>query len=375
MGEGDQPGLDVDEPELPDYSGACVCNVVPALIEPGHEPPAWLPGLVTEADRIVLLVLDGVGWHQLGIRRHLAPTLSAMSGGPIQSVLPTTTATALTSISTGTTPGEHGLIGYRVAIEGEVLNVLRWTTRNGDARQTHPGPKLQMVPAFAGHRPPVVTRAEFANGGFSAGHLDGVRFRGYRVPSTLVTEIAQCTSAGEPFVYAYYDGVDKVSHEYGLGPHYDAELAATDRLVADVLGAVPKGTAVVVTADHGQVHVGDDVTPVGSAVLAHVSFQSGEGRFRWLHARPGRADVLLETAADVHGARAWVRSRDQLVDDGWFGPRVTADALARLGDVALVAKGTAAFTEPTDTGPYSLVGRHGSATPAELDVPLLAALA
>ena len=37
--------------------------------------------------------------------------------------------------------------------------------------------------------------------------------------------------------------------------------------------------------------------------------------------------------------------------------------------------GTAAFTEPTDTGPYHLVGRHGSATAAELEVPLLAAQA
>ena len=239
---------------------------------------------------------------------------------------------------------------------------------------THPGSKLQSLPAFAGHRPPVVTRAEFRNGGFSGGHLDGVRFRGWRVPSTLLTEVADLTGAGEPFVYAYYDGVDKVSHEYGLGAHYDAELAAADRLVADLLAVVPSGTAVVVTADHGQVHV-DDVTPVDPGVLAHVSFQSGEGRFRWLHARPGRAPALLEEATAAHGDRAWVRSRDQLVDEGWFGPRVTPEALGRLGDVALVARGTAAFAEPTDTGPYELIGRHGSATPAELDVPLLAALA
>ena len=64
-----------------------------------------------------------------------------------------------------------------------------------------------------------------------------------------------------------------------------------------------------------------------------------------------------------------------MIDEGWFGPIVTDAARERYGDVALVAKGTAAFTEPTDTGPYHLVGRHGSATPAELDVPLLVATA
>lgn len=367
-------GVDTDEPLLPDYGGACVCNVVPALLEPAVDAPAWLPTPAAEAERVVLLVLDGVGWHQLLARRHLAPTLAAMAGGPIRTVLPTTTATALTSISTGSTPGEHGLVGYRISVEGEVLNVLRWTTRHGDAREALPPPKLQTVAAFAGHRPPAVTRAEFATSGFTAAHLDGARFRGWRVPSTLVTEVAALAGRREPFVYAYYDGVDKVSHEYGLGDHYDAELAAADRLVADLLDAVPPGTAVVVTADHGQVHTGADVQPIDAAVAAHVSYQSGEGRFRWLHARPGRAAALLDAAVGVHGDRAWVHTRDDLVEAGWFGPRVGADALGRFGDVALVAKGTVAFTEPTDTGPYHLVGRHGSATPAEVEVPLLAAV-
>lgn len=371
-----EEGVDVDEPSLPDYAGACVCNIVPALLEPSPRPPAWLPAPAAEAERVVLLVLDGLGWHQLATRRQLAPTLSAMAGGSITTVLPTTTATALTSIATGTTPGEHGMVGYRFGVDGDVLNVLRWTTiRTGDARQSLPPPKLQSLPAFIGHRPPVVTRAEFVHSGFSGAHLDGTRFRGWRMASTLVTEVAGLSRAGEPFVYAYYDGIDKVSHEYGLGEHFDAELGAADRLVADLLAALPAGTAVVVTADHGQVHTGDDVQSLAGEVLAHVSFQSGEGRFRWLHARPGRADALREAAVAAHGSQAWVRTRDQLVEEGWFGPRVSADALGRLGDVALVAKGTTAFLEPTDTGPYLLVGRHGSATPAELDVPLLAAQA
>ena len=113
--------------------------------------------------------------------------------------------------------------------------------------------------------------------------------------------------------------------------------------------------------------------PLDGEVLSHVSYQSGEGRFRWLHARPGRADVLYEAAAGAHGRDAWVRSREQVVDEGWFGPRVSNEAQSRLGDVAVVARGATAFLEPTDTGPYHLIGRHGSATPAEIDVPLLAA--
>ncbi len=367
--------LDEVEPAIPDYGAGCIANVVPTLLEPPDERPGWLPEPAWDADRVVLLLLDGLGWEQLRTRRHLAPTLSAMAGGPITSVLPTTTATALTSLSTGLPPGEHGVVGYRVSVHGEVLNVLRWTTAAGDARQTIPPQKVQPHLPFLGQRPPVITRAEFARTGFTLAHLDGVRLGGYRVPSTLVTDVGRLTRAAEPFVYGYYDGIDKVSHEYGIGEHYDAELAATDRIVGDVLAAVPAGTAVVVTSDHGQVETAANVVPVADDVIAHVAFQSGEGRFRWLHARPGHAALLHRAALAAHREHAWVRTREEVVDGGWLGPHVTADAMARLGDVALVAKGTIAFSEPNDTGPFELVGRHGSATKEELLVPLLAARA
>ena len=373
-GDGGVGGAIVDAAlTLPDYGGACVCNVVPALLEPGAETPAWLPVAAVEADRVVLVVLDGLGWNQLQARRHLAPALAAMEGGPITTVLPSTTSTALTSIVTGSAPGEHGIVGYRMVVDGETLNVLRWSTRRGDARQTIPPPKVQTLAPFASQRPPIVTRAEFAASGFTAAHLDGVRFRGWRMASTIVAEIAQLTGSGEPFVYAYYDGIDKVSHEYGLTAHYDRELAAADRLVGDIVSSVPAGTSIVVTADHGQIHTGLDVTPLADDVLAEVSHQSGEGRFRWLHARPGRARELLAAATAAHGHEAWAHERDELLEAGWFGPTITDDARGRYGDVALVAKGTVAFLEPTDTGPYDLVGRHGSATADEVLVPLLVA--
>jgi predicted AlkP superfamily pyrophosphatase or phosphodiesterase len=368
-------GDDETAPIVPDYGGACISNVVRLLLDRPDDTPAWMPAAGVEADRVVLLVLDGLGWEQMEARRHLTPTLSAMDGGPILSVLPTTTATALTSLSTGLPPGEHGVIGYRVHVHGEVLNVLRWTTAAGDARQSIPAQKMQPNLPFLGHRPPVITRAEFARTGFTQAHLDGVRFTGYRMASSLVTEIARLTRASEPFVYAYYDGVDTVSHEYGLGAHYDAEVAAADRLVGDVLEAAAPGTAVVVVSDHGQVEVGHRVVPLAPEVITHVSLQSGEGRFRWLHARPGRANALIEATIAAHSDQAWIRTRDEIVDEAWFGPHITADALSRLGDVAVVARDDVAFIEPTDTGPFDLIGRHGSATAAEIRVPLLATLA
>jgi predicted AlkP superfamily pyrophosphatase or phosphodiesterase len=361
----------VDKPVLPDYPGACIANIVPALLDGTVEAPAWLPAAALEADQVVLLVLDGLGWEQLEARRHLAPTLAAMAGGPITSVTPTTTATALTSIATGLTPGQHGVVGYRVAVDHEVLNILRWTTPDGDARRRIDPHEFQPTAAFCSQRPCIVTKAEFVSSGFSGAHLSEVRFNGYRVPSTLRVEVRNALRAGEPFVYAYYDGIDKVAHEYGLADHYDAELQAADRLVADLLSELPAGTALVITADHGQVDVGDNLVELHPDVLAQVSFQSGEGRFRWLHARPGRTDALLEAARAHHADTGWVRRREETVEEGWWGDRVTDAARQRFGDVALVAREPVSYVDAADTGPFELIGRHGSLTSAEMYVPLL----
>lgn len=363
------------EPVLPDYSGPCVSGLVPALLGDPADAPTWVPAPALQARQQVVFVLDGLGWEQLQERRDVAPTLASMSGAPITTVAPSTTSTALTSITTGLPPGEHGLVGYRFAVHGEVLNVLRWSTLAGDARETIPPTKLQPLAPFLGQRPPVVTRAEYRGSGFTAAHLDGVRFWGYRTVATLVTEVERLLGQAEPFIFCYYDGLDKVAHEYGLRDHFAAELAFVDRVVDHMVSRLPPNAVLLVTADHGQVDVGDAVLPLASEVLVQCSMQSGEGRFRWLHARPGRARELYDAARACHGDMAWVVPRDEVIRQGWFGPVVSEAAAARLGDVALVARDTIAFDDPQDTGPYRLVGRHGSLTSAEMFVPLVYARA
>ncbi len=363
-----------EQPVLPDYEGACTCNVMSPLVEDPDRAPDWFPPGVVGADQIVLWVLDGLGWEQMQDRLPSLRGFSLMDGVRITTVAPTTTATALTSISTGLPPGEHGVIGYRMAVDGpDNLNVLRWTTSRGDARESIPPESVQHDVAFGGHRPPVVVRAEFRDTGFTRAHLGGCRHVPYRMPSTLVAEILHQVRAGEPFVYAYYDGIDKVAHEYGLGAVYDAEIVFVDRMVEYLLQELPSGTALVITSDHGQVDVGDRVLPPHPEVLSRVRHQSGEARFRWLHAVPGAEAALLDVARTHHSDVAWVVSREQVLDECWFGPKVLPGPLARLGDVALVAREPVAFEDPMDTGPFHLIGRHGSMTPAEVHVPLMAA--
>jgi hypothetical protein len=355
------------EPLRPRYGGASVERIVPALT--GRTDRSWLPEPARDATTVLLLVLDGLGWELLRAHADDLPELDALTGGPITTVAPSTTAAALTSITTGLPPIEHGVLGFRVRIDGAVLNVLRWTVDTGPV----PDPfRVQRHPPFLGREVPVVTRREFRTSGFTAAHLRDVPFHGWTTPAVLVEQCRVLAAARVPTVYAYYPGVDTVAHEFGLCDGYLArELLATDRLVGALLDVLPGDAALLVTADHGEVHVEEwhDLAPVASLVRGC----SGEGRFRWLTAPRGGATELAAALRSEFGHLAWVMTREEVVDGGWLGPGPAPAAnLRRLGDVALLPHAPVGFVDPAMPGERRLVGAHGSLTPAEVLVPLLA---
>jgi hypothetical protein len=357
------------QPVLPDYSGPNIVNVVPALL--GRRRVEWLPEPVTGASTVVLLVLDGLGWEAICSHPDEMPEVTALAGGVITTVVPSTTPVALTSIATGLPPSRHGITGFRIRLDGTVLNAIRWQQADG---KRPPDPALfQRQEVFGGRAVPVVTKQEFRGSGLTGAHLRGTEFLGWQTTAILVEHVRAQANAGAPFVYAYYPGVDEVAHAYGLdAPFYPAELAAADRLVGALLDALPAHATLLVTADHGQVNLGPDSWIGLGALDSMVAVYAGDARFRYLHARSGAAGELLAAATSLLGADAWVVSRDQLFDEGWLGPDPIGATRARVGDVVLAAKGPVGFVDPTFPRETGLRSAHGSLTPAEMEVPLVA---
>ena len=388
---------------IPDYSGACISNVVPAValslarnrnkdgwpsesrmlelirdlkltFDPSSD--SWVPKVITEANQVVLLVVDGLGTEQLASFSNEAPLLASMSGTNICSVAPTTTATALTSIASGLSPLDHGIVGYRMRLgQDQVFNTLRWSYSDFGRRPSSPGSICSAKP-FMGLDVPAVSKAQYTNTGFTRAYLGDTKLFEFRTLSTMVSKVAALLQAGRPFVYTYYEGLDTVAHEYGFGDPYLRELRFLDFLVNELIAVLPHGAALVVTADHGQVVVPDPPLSIDPRLEALTIMKSGEGRFRWLHLRRGELVSAEKIAKEVYSEIAVVMSREEALDCGLFGPdHNEGRAHQRLGDLALIATAPIAFLDPADVGPFNLVSRHGALTSAELDVPLVGHLA
>jgi predicted AlkP superfamily pyrophosphatase or phosphodiesterase len=353
----------------PDLEGASVAGVVPALL--GARDASWLPEPAREADAVVLFVLDGLGWNALREHADRMPELSAMTGGPITTVLPATTAAALTSISTGLAPAQHGVLGYRMLVGDDVLNVLRWTVAD---RHRPPDPfDVQRHTAFLGRPVPVITKSEFRTTGFTQAHLRGGRFLGWHTTAALVELCAAEVEARERLVYAYYPGVDSIAHEFGLHARvYRRELAAADAIVRDLLDVLPPHAALLVTADHGQVHLDPSSWITVRELQPMTAAMAGDGRFRYLYARKGAQRDLLAAARELVGSSAWVWSRAELLEEGLLGTGATGSIPGRLGDVILAARDPIAFVDPALPNEANLRSGHGSLTPDEMLVPLVA---
>jgi hypothetical protein len=365
-----------------------ICDVLPAaaalLGVPGAVDKLGLVDQIGHVDRVLVVLVDGLGWHLLPELAFDAPLLASVltdRAGRLSQLVctfPSTTPTSLVSLGTGAAPGEHGILGFTVNIPGtdRVLNHIRW-------RDDPPHDQWQPVPTWferlthAGINTRAVLPEWFIGSGLTFAAYRGAQFRPTRAADDYPQQVADELSAGPGLVYGYTAELDTAAHVFGIGSdEWHAAAASVDALLTRLLEALPAGAALLVTADHGGLNVPAtarldlDAHP---RLTAGIRVVAGEPRVRYLHTEPGATADVLATWTEVLGSWAVVRSREETVASGIFGP-VNPHHLARIGDVVVTCSHEAAVLatshEPPETA--RLIGFHGAATAAEMAIPLIA---
>ncbi|AWB89326.1 hypothetical protein C2138_07050 [Salinibacterium hongtaonis] len=330
----------------------------------------------------IVVVADGLGSHMLKASGGHARRLAAAAGpkASIASGFPTTTASALATLTTGTLPGRHGLVGYTVLdpAHDRVVNQLSGWEGTLDPLTWQRMPTQFEVAATLSIPSFAVGAARYEDSGFTRAVLRGAEFAvGASIAERLDTARAHLAAAGG-IAYVYVPELDQAGHRSGwASDRWLTALEDLDSAMARFLAAAPADEGIILTADHGMVDVPDRnhvIVDESSALREGIRHIAGEPRCLHLHWEPSlgaaQKQHIIQRWREAEESRSWVVTRDEAIGAGWFGP-VDAEVAPRIGDVLIAArKGVAYYTSESAKG-RGMVGQHGSLTGEETMVPLL----
>jgi hypothetical protein len=325
----------------------------------------------------VVLVVDGLGTSALAARAGHARTLATRLGvdGPISSVFPTTTAAALASLTTGRLPGQHGLVGYSSfdVANDRVVNQLTGWDDDAMTSDWQRMPTLFESAVAAGFAAIAIGPARYRESGFTGAVLRGAEYRSGSSIADRLLRAQEALSGPPALIYVYVPELDSAAHAHGLeSPSWLSALEEVDAAVARFVPVLGATHGLLVTADHGVIDVPHEAQRIVSPhLLEGVRHVAGEPRCLQLHLEPGEsAEVHADRWRAHEVARAWVATRSEAIDAGWFG-EVSPEVLPRIGQVLVAArKRIAYYADPADTA-RRMIGQHGSLSAEESTIPLL----
>ncbi|MCY0849786.1 alkaline phosphatase family protein [Sulfuracidifex metallicus] len=201
-------------------------------------------GKLINGDKILLILTDGLGWN-------LFKETGIEGCQKIRSIFPTITITAITTLITAKSPGEHGILGWKVydKKKGRIVDLLSALRR---------GEKIDFnMPSSFLRRDESVFVTPFAGSSkFLLSKLTGTEVRNYYTPYDSLSTLASSLK-GNRFSFFYIPYIDTISHHYGPSSLETAEaIREVSKIVKKAVEiGKSQGFTVVITSDHGQIDV------------------------------------------------------------------------------------------------------------------------
>ena len=368
------PGADlpgVGDPLIADVVAGGLASIDPALPGASAQAAASL-GMEVGAHQLLLILVDGLGYELIQEYAGHTPTLRRMRDDirSIHTVVPSTTAAAITAFGTGERPGTTNMVGFSVAYGGGVMNLL--------AMEGGPAPtEWQPVPTYferlaaAGVASAVISPARFAGSGLTGAALRGARHVPAETLDDRVSAALRELRAGTPVVYLYWSEIDHAGHGSGVGSDsWIRALEEFDAGLARLLRSLPVGVRTVMTADHGMINVdASQIVDVAStpALRDGVRVVAGETRAVHVHTDEGRTDEVEARWRGVLGESAWIVSGEAI--SALIG---AGDGAAVIGDFLVLARGRGGVVDSRtqSASAIAMPGVHGSLTSTEMRIPV-----
>jgi len=394
----------------PFYEKYSIYNIPPTILsifQAGVSGRETIPKKIIEdyldgVNKVVLLVVDSMGYKNFlspPIKDFILKILSNNSTiVPITSTFPSTTTTALTTINTGVTPQEHGMIGYTMYLKeyGLIANMIDFTPaydyRWGILLEMGLDPKefLGVETTYEilnkeGIKPYVITRHK--DSPLSRMLCSGAKIFNYINSSDLfviLRKLLESKVNEESYVCAYWDLLDAISHIYGpFSEEALAELSSflysyKNEFIDKLKPEVAKETLLMITADHGQSEVSEENTIFASD---HSELMdklwippTGDSRAAFLYVKPGRINEVKDYINRRLRDKLLVLNSNEATEEGLFGIRSYKKRISdRVGDLIMLpyANYSFAYRHRGLEKEFIMKGSHGGLSEDEMLVPFI----
>ncbi len=323
------------------------------------------------AGQAVVIMVDGLGLVPLTEHLSYAHTLRkfADQGTCAQTVLPSTTAAALTAFGTGELPGATRMVGYSVRTgPARVMTLLNFEP-DITPEEWQTKPTLFESLGQDGTELSLITKPRFRDSGLTRAAFRGSNFVGRVSIYERFNAALAGLAAGAPLQVVYWADIDHTGHGRGVGsPEWLAALEEFDRALGKFLSALPPGVTVVLTADHGMVNVENiiDVAKVPE-LEEDVPIIAGEGRAVHLHAEDGKADAVVRRWSNYLEGQADVIPAAEVGKLIGLGP-----GDRQVGAALVLARGRTVILDSRSqkSSVFQMIGVHGSYTYDEMAIPV-----
>ena len=327
------------------------------------------------ANKALVIMVDGLGWHNFDSHNGHAPFLRKFLVGKRYCAFPSTTASSITSVATGVTPSEHGIIGYKV-FDKETDSSVNFLSGLDSTSAVRFQPKSEDFGQFR-DAITVVTKPEYLNSGFSELTFPSNR---HVAESDLEARFGlakrEMENGSSPVVYLYVPELDQIAHKFGSKS--DAWLAALellDSLTKSHFANLRQNHGLLLTADHGIVDVNSDqhvYLDECSDLNEQLIDVGGDPRATFLYLKPG-STVTAEQLNLWLAGRGLAMTWGELVQAGLYSTGV-AHFEKIAPNLVVFAGNKAANYHRSFAKPASLkmIGQHGGITNEEIAVPIFA---
>jgi predicted AlkP superfamily pyrophosphatase or phosphodiesterase len=408
------PGLELGDGHVhPHYGGYSILNV-PASIcgwlgapQLGAAPldERITKSLAEEYQNVILILMDALSlksfsrWVEAGLVPAWSDLLKQGIFNPLTSILPSTTAAALTSLWTGSSAAEHGIVGYEMWLKeyGMVINSILYSPMSfkgetGSLARTGFDPETFIKPGLLGThlsnhgiQAYAFQHHSISGSGLSRMILQDVNRQPFRTQSDLWVNLRRVLEENpdqRKYIWLYWGEVDYMSHNYG--PDDERTISEFSRFSATLdnlfLGRLSPAaridTLLILLADHGQIKSRPnphyDLSNHPNLVSRLHIMPTGENRLMSLFPRPGQSEAVREYIERTWPHQFLFLEPSFAVECGLFGPGELHPRLFdRLGDLIVIARGQSYLWWSPKAD--HLLGRHGGLSADEMLVPFLAA--